>query len=155
VIAIGHSSGGHLALWLAARPKLTPADTLYQEHPLAIHAVVSLAGITDLARAKAEGICADAAEQLVGAGPEVFPRRYAQASAEQLLPLGVPQVLVQGSRDHIVPPSHVAPYIRKAQELGDRIWLVELDGARHADLLLSQQQYWQEIKAIVLQLVEP
>src|SRR5215510_4011646 len=34
VISIGHSAGGHLAMWLAARPKLAKTSELYVDNPL-------------------------------------------------------------------------------------------------------------------------
>jgi len=45
VIALGHSSGGQLALWTAARRRLPKASQLHGENPLTIRAVISLAGI--------------------------------------------------------------------------------------------------------------
>ena len=54
VVAVGHSAGGHLALWLAGRHRLAPGSPLHAARPLRLHGVVSLAGITDL-RAAAEG----------------------------------------------------------------------------------------------------
>src|SRR5207249_4708776 len=51
VVAIGHSAGGHLALWLAARPRVPLMSELHAADPLRIRAVVSLAGVPDLARA--------------------------------------------------------------------------------------------------------
>ncbi|GAB3818443.1 hypothetical protein GCM10028895_15720 [Pontibacter rugosus] len=49
VVVIGHSAGGHLALWLAARHRLPKSSPLYVKNPLKLKGVVSLAGITDLA----------------------------------------------------------------------------------------------------------
>jgi acetyl esterase/lipase len=43
VVAVGHSAGGHLALWLAARPKIAKISVLWSEHPLPIAGVLSLA----------------------------------------------------------------------------------------------------------------
>src|SRR5439155_8576098 len=48
VVAIGHSAGGHLALWLAARPGLPPDAALASADPLPISGVVGLAAISDL-----------------------------------------------------------------------------------------------------------
>jgi acetyl esterase/lipase len=47
VVAVGHSAGGHLALWLAARPGL-PAGTPGAEPRMTVAAAVSLAGVADL-----------------------------------------------------------------------------------------------------------
>ena len=48
VIAIGHSAGGHLALWLAARPKIAKTSDLYLENPLRLTGAVDLDGPPDL-----------------------------------------------------------------------------------------------------------
>jgi acetyl esterase/lipase len=43
VVTTGHSAGGHLALWLAARPRLPADSPLRVAAPLPVKAVVSLA----------------------------------------------------------------------------------------------------------------
>ena len=48
VALAGHSAGGHLALWAAARDRLPAESPLRTARPLPIRGVVSLAGITDL-----------------------------------------------------------------------------------------------------------
>jgi len=51
VLAIGHSAGGHLALWVAARPRLPVGSPLHAPSPLPLRGAVSLAGVADLRRA--------------------------------------------------------------------------------------------------------
>ena len=51
LVATGHSAGGHLALWLAARPRLPAGSPLRTPYPIPIHAVVSLGGLPDLEEA--------------------------------------------------------------------------------------------------------
>ena len=48
VISIGHSAGGHFALWLAARPKIPVASEVYMKDPLRLVAAVNLDGPGDL-----------------------------------------------------------------------------------------------------------
>ena len=48
VVLAGHSSGGHLALWAAARPSLPKTSPLFRDNPLRIKRVVSLAGIDSM-----------------------------------------------------------------------------------------------------------
>lgn len=104
VAVIGHSAGGHLALWLAARHHLPKSSSLYAKKPLKLKGVISLAGIADLETySQQEGSCNAAVPQLMGGSPTDFPERYAQASPQQMLPLQVPSRLVQGKRDPIVP----------------------------------------------------
>ncbi len=44
VVAVGHSAGGHLALWLAARPRLPRPSPLHTEDPLRLAGVVNSGG---------------------------------------------------------------------------------------------------------------
>lgn len=72
VVAVGHSAGGHLAMWLAARPRLPAGSPLASAHPLPIAAVVSLGGLPDLAadKAAAGAACGPAViDALAGAEP--------------------------------------------------------------------------------------
>ncbi|MCB0061690.1 MAG: alpha/beta hydrolase, partial [Caldilineaceae bacterium] len=57
VVAVGHSAGGHLALWLAVRHRLLSASPLFTTDPLSLNGVVALAGIPDLTDAAARDIC--------------------------------------------------------------------------------------------------
>jgi len=89
VIAMGHSSGGHLALWLAARHKLPASSDLYVANPLALVGVVAQAGLPDLAGALAGGRT-DVYTILGTTDPATLAQRYTEASPLNLLPLGIP-----------------------------------------------------------------
>ena len=98
VIPIGHSAGGHLALWLAARSRLDARSPIRgAEQPLALAGAISLAGVLDLHLAYELHLSNDAVVELLGATPQEAPERYAAASPAALLPLGVPQVLIHGT----------------------------------------------------------
>lgn len=137
VVTSGHSAGGHLALWLAARPKLAKTSALFTAgKPLPIKAVVGLAAITDLMtyRVGEPGSCNSSVDQLMGGTPETEPQRYADASPMQLLPLGVPQWLVQGEVDPIVSVYDAARYVNAATSAGDKALLITDAEAGHFDL---------------------
>jgi acetyl esterase/lipase len=55
LVAIGHSAGGHLALWAASRPRLPKDSSLAAADSQRIAAVVTLAGINDLQAYRANG----------------------------------------------------------------------------------------------------
>jgi acetyl esterase/lipase len=93
VAAVGHSAGGHLALWAAGREKAR----------VLLAAVVGQAAVSDLEVASAQGVCGGMVEQLVGGMPQQVPDRYRVASPARRLPLRVPALLVHGDRDDTVP----------------------------------------------------
>ncbi|WP_239020953.1 alpha/beta hydrolase [Pontibacter arcticus] len=144
VAVIGHSAGGHLALWLAARTNLKQSSPLYSADPLPINGVVTLAGITDLKTySEAEGSCNSAVEKLIGGSATQFPERYAEASPIELLPLQTPVRLVQGAKDPIVPVSQAESFATKA---GNSAEVILLDQAGHFELVAPQSEGWPKIK---------
>ncbi|MEO7167039.1 MAG: alpha/beta hydrolase [Spartobacteria bacterium] len=133
VFAAGHSAGGQLALWLASRARLPKTSEIYLEKPLPIRGVLGLAAITDLEqyRVGPPDSCHSAVDQLLGGGPEKYPTRYAETSPRQRLPLGVPQIFIQGEADPIVAPGPVRAYVEAAEKAGDRATVLLLPGAGH------------------------
>ena len=141
VIPIGHSAGGHLALWLAARHRISqgPLKTL---NPLPLTAAISLAGAIDLKLTARMHLGNDAAVELLGGTPQDVPERYTAASPAALLPLGILQVLVHGTRDDRVPLDMSRVYTAKATQAGDTIHLQEIAGADHFALIDSTSNAW-------------
>jgi len=113
-VLVGHSAGGQLALWAARRTGLP---------------VVALAPVSDVR---------DAAERR---GPESAPARfmapehYADGSPLELLPLGVPQLVIHGTADDSVPFEMSERYVEAA---GGEAELVALDGVGHFELIDPQ-----------------
>ena len=117
---VGHSAGGHLALWAAASGKASR--------------VVSLAGVTDLARAAREGIGANAAVDLAGADPP------AHADPMRLLPLRVPALLVHGTEDDRVPVDY-----SRAFAAASGAELLELPGVGHFEVIDPRSPGWAQV----------
>ncbi len=136
--AVGHSAGGHLALWLGARHKLPAGSPLFVDNPLRLRGVVSLAGIPDLAPALAEGICSGAPAELLGGTPEDFPERYAQGSPAALLPLRMPQCHIVGWDDEIVPADYLRRFVTKARATGDQVQLHVVPYAAHFEVIAAE-----------------
>jgi len=135
VVAVGHSAGGHLALWLGARHKLQKGSALWRPDPLPLRGVVALAGIPDL-RAAAEGrVCGDAVPRLLQGAPADRSDRLAQSSPIELLPLGVPQRLVCGALDSLVPIELARAYKAAAAKAGDKVDLEVVEGVGHFELI--------------------
>lgn len=140
VIAIGHSAGGQLALWAAARGRLPRDSAVYIADPLPIRGVVSIGGIPDMRAfaANADGPCGGRHIRVMGGPPDDHPDRYALVSPAELLPLGVPQALIWGEKDTVAPRSLFAAYEEQAKEAGDSIVSVTVPGAGHHDLMSSE-----------------
>ena len=141
VSAIGHSAGGHLALWSAIRPHL--ADGIPDPATrVPVRGVIALAGVSDLAVAHAAGIGGDAVEEFLRRSPEDGPERYSAASPAELIPLGVPQVLVHGTEDDAVPVAMSRAYADAARAAGDTVTLHELPGVGHMELIDPNDPAW-------------
>ena len=141
VATVGHSAGGHLALWLAARGRLQ-AGTPGAGPVVRPNLAVSLAGVADLVAGAEAGLGGGACKALLGGSPTEVPERYAAASPAALLPVGVPQVLVHGSRDDVVPPEQSSAHASAAREAGDDVELIELAGADHFDVIEASHAAW-------------
>lgn len=153
VIVAGHSAGGHLALWLAGRHRLNRNSELYSENPLPVRGVISLAGVADMARAAQENICGGAPQALLGGDPNEVPQRYRDGSPAALLPLGVPQILINGDRDHAVPLAHVQPYAEQAQQRGDSVQLEILEDTGHFEIVTPRSAVWATLRNAVQRMI--
>lgn len=137
IVAVGHSAGGHLALWLAGRKRLPKSSQLRGEHPLRIAAVVSLGGLPDLEEeTKVPNGCGTTVSATVAGGD------YAQTSVPDLAPLGVPQTLVNGRLDKIIPQKLATDYQRKMRHAGDRVAIRWVQNAGHVDLVAPGTGAW-------------
>ncbi len=146
IVACGHSAGGHLALWAAARPRL-PAGSPGESPSVAVRAVLSLAGVVDLVEAAQLGLGGGAAINLLGATPEEAPDLYRVASPAALVPLGLPQVLLHGDLDAAVPLAISERYLQKALAAGDDVSLVTLSGVDHMALIEPSGSPWRALAA--------
>jgi acetyl esterase/lipase len=148
VVTVGHSAGGQLAVWLAGRARV-PVGLPGAGPRVRPCAAASQAGILDLVRGAVDRRCGGACRALLGGGPEDVPERYAAASPAALLPLGVPQFLVHGLVDELVPPSQSRDYAGAARAAGDEIELIELPGTDHFDVIEPRDPSWAAIVAWV------
>ncbi|GCE09701.1 alpha/beta hydrolase family protein [Dictyobacter aurantiacus] len=144
VVAVGHSAGGHLACWLACRHLLPSGSAIHtSETPLKLRGVISQAGVVDLEQAWQLGLSQNVVQALLQGSPAEQPVRYAEASPAVLLPSGVPQILVHGSIDDIVPVSISRSYAHRASATGDNVQLLELPEADHFILIDPNSEAWQ------------
>lgn len=148
VVAVGHSAGGQLALWLAARQRLKPTSPVYTPDPLPITGVVCLAGVVDLVGAAASGLCGENLPLLLGGKPDEVPDHYHDASPMELLPLGVKQTHIVGELDEMLP--NVRGYVRAARAAGDVVELNVLAGADHFELVVATTKEWAMVREAVM-----
>ncbi len=156
VISVGHSAGGHLALWAAGRPRVPESSELYIADPLPIGGVVSLAGIPELRRFRqlepptcGEGVV----DRLMGGGPREVPDRYLAGSPFQMLPLNVAQRHITGRNDDIVPFRQVSPYNYESQSAGDDSVLTVVPNAGHYEVVWPGTEAWARVEEAIRELL--
>ncbi|GAA3807872.1 alpha/beta hydrolase [Streptomyces phyllanthi] len=133
-VITGHSAGGHLALWAAARHVL-PADAPWRTgRPAPLRGVVALAPIADFGVAEKLEVCGGAATQLLG-GADVFGERRPYADPALLLPTGIATTVVQGRTDVVVPQAVAESYADAAAKAGEMVGLTLLEDVGHFPLI--------------------
>jgi len=115
VALVGHSAGGQLALWAAARGRRGAV------HP---RVVVGLAAITDLRAALEEGVGGRSVERLLATAPDP-ELALRQASPLAHVPIGVRQVLAHAVDDEQVPMTQTVNYAEAARVDGDDVSVIE------------------------------
>jgi acetyl esterase/lipase len=137
IVAVGHSAGGHLALWLAGRPRLPASSALHSARPLPIAAVVSLGGLPDLElETKVDNGCGKTVSATVAGG------HYAETSVPRLAPLGVRQYLVNGLDDPIIPTRLATDYQTKMRAAGDKVTIDWIPASGHFELIAPETNAW-------------
>jgi acetyl esterase/lipase len=142
LVLAGHSAGGHLGLWAAARHRLPAGTRWHTPGPSPIRAVVALAAVSDLTACDAEGLGDGAASALMGGRSATCPERYARADPARLLPIGVPVTLLHGSRDDRVPAAMSRVFADRARAAGDEVAWHELAGCDHFDVIDPLSAAW-------------
>jgi acetyl esterase/lipase len=145
VSVLGHSAGGHLALWACSREQLPPGAPGQLAGPAGVRPerVIALAGVCDLAGAyRIWG--GGAVRALMGGGPEELPERYAAGDPIRLLPPSAPVLLVHGTLDETVSVKLSRNYERAASARGCEVELVEIagDAGRHRAHIDPRSAAW-------------
>jgi acetyl esterase/lipase len=138
IVAIGHSAGGHLALWLAGRHRLPASSPLRSRDPLPIHFAISLGGLPDLeeaARPPGSGCGTEVIGQLTGG-------RFADTSVPRLAPLGIPQLLINGREDRIIPAAYATDYAAQMRKAGDTVETRTIERTGHVELIVPESTAW-------------
>ena len=149
VVGVGHSAGGHLAFWLAGRHHVPHTSVLAEPQPrVAMRAVVGLAAVVDL-RLTADlagyfrfGHDKREVYALMGGAPDRLEDRYRAGNPGDLLPLNIPQTLVQGAEDGQIPGELPGRWAEMARRQGDSVRVVIVPGADHFDVVDPLSKAW-------------
>jgi acetyl esterase/lipase len=157
VVVAGHSAGGHLAMWAAARDRMPSGSDLHVAKPLSVRAVLNLAGPLDLATniAGYEVLCRDnVVTTLMGGVPANVPDRYAHASAKTFLPLRIPQVVLIGDHEEFVPRPLAEAYVQAAREAGDSVQLIVMPDVGHFEIASPHAGTWPRVSSVIRALLD-
>ena len=149
LVVVGHSAGGQLALWAAARARLPASSPLFTPHPLPVFGVVTLAGINDLEAYRATGGDACGGPATIDALVGRRDRPYADTSPAALLPITARQIVISGMLDPIVPQRFGQDYANKAASAGDNVQQLVVPGAGHFELIDPLSAAWRAIIPLV------
>ncbi len=119
-VVVGHSAGGHLAMWAGLRAGLQR-----------VRSIVALAPVADFDYAARTGLGDDAVQELLGGGPDDVPEQYAEADTARMLPGEMSVIIIQGTKDQQVP----AEMNRRLAAQHQEVAYVELDTADHFALI--------------------
>ncbi|MCT9930755.1 alpha/beta hydrolase [Planotetraspora sp. A-T 1434] len=140
IAVIGHSAGGQLALRVAADQSGNRGKNRGKNLG-GIALAVSLAGVLDLAEGDRRRIGAGAVAQALGGTREEVPEVYAAADPSARLPLGVPQLVVQGRDDDLDLIDFNRRHVAAAREAGDEVVFLEQPGD-HFSVIDPAAEIW-------------
>ncbi|WP_439664100.1 alpha/beta hydrolase [Lentzea sp. HUAS TT2] len=124
VVTLGHSAGGHLAVWAA-------------KHSARVVGAVAQAAVLDFTRhitPRALELCSE--------------EQFAQASPAALVPIGKPVVCVHGDQDEDVPVEQSIGFCAAEPQAE----LVVVEGAGHMDMITPGTESWERCRAAVVRL---
>jgi len=142
VAYVGHSAGGHLALWAAVRDRLPAGAPGRTDGPPLVRGVVALAPAADLAAVDRLALSGGAVRELLGGGPTTVPDRFAAADPAVLGAPAATTVVVHGLLDDTVPVEVARSYCDRTGAA-----LVEVPGTGHFELVDPGSAAWPVVLA--------
>ncbi|MEZ5708278.1 MAG: alpha/beta hydrolase [Blastomonas sp.] len=150
IVTIGHSAGGHLALWLAQRPKLMQTSDIRGDNPVRPDAAISQGGLPDLREGtKRTGHpCGTDAPGLMGGG------RYAETSPPEMPVSDAAQYLFNTDRDPVAPPAYADAYKARMAAKGVTVETMVHGPEGHVELIAPKSKSWAAQKKLIIALLE-
>lgn len=146
VIVSGHSAGGQLAAWIAARVVLEPEEVGSNPRVLprglvTINGVLSMA---DSALARRGG-----SKKILGGLPDDVPDRYMSVDPYDLFSHTADAIIVQGGADTLVPPTQGDDYVRAVNHYSttNKAALLTIPEADHGSTMSTQ---WPRVRDIIV-----
>jgi acetyl esterase/lipase len=152
VVVLGHSAGGHLALWAGTRKRIDVTSPLFIPRALPVRGVINMAGPIDVAEniTHYEEACrGPVVASLMGGTVAAVPERYKSVSPKTFLPLGVSQVLIWGDQENFVPQPFAEQYVAAAVRSGDRARLILVAGTGHFETASPFTSAWPVVRKAV------
>jgi acetyl esterase/lipase len=152
-VAVGHSAGGFLALWLGAREGIDENSALYVSDPLPLRAVVALGADGDLPPIEpvlANTCRTPVVELLLGVEGTVRRQRSVEANPADMPRSQVPQLLITGMEDRFETPDLLSAYVARARAKGENVEVITLAGAGHFDVTNPKAAVWPTIRQALL-----
>ncbi len=161
VVALGHSAGGHLAVWAAGRSRLSQLGAPDADRQLrrqdddgAVHltGVVSQSGLLNLAEAERLNLSNGAVSNFLGGSSERYPKRHKYADPMTAVPLRTPIYAVHATEDDTVPLSQSEAYSAAAKVGGAPVQLLRVPGD-HFSLIDPKAPAYRKCRELVQQLL--
>jgi acetyl esterase/lipase len=152
VVAVGHSAGGQLAMWAAARPQM-PDGVIGANPKVSLTGVVSQAGVLNLRQVADDFLSGAGVRDFLGGPPEEMPELYDYADPFNYLPLPIPVICLHSRDDELVPFSQSESYVSAAVAAGGDVRLVEIPGW-HNDPINPASSAWTASLGAIDELVD-
>lgn len=152
VVAVGHSAGGFLALWLGAREGVGTNSALYIRNPLPLRTVVALGGDGDLL--PIEPVLANLCHRpvvalLLGTDNATRRQRREQGNPVDMAPSRVPQLLMAGLEDNAETPQLLNGYVARARAKGEAVEVIAPAGVGHMGLVNPKTAVWPTVRDVI------
>jgi acetyl esterase/lipase len=153
VAFVGHSAGGHLALWAAAREHFPPG-AVGADPDVVPRSVVALAPVTDLVAAAEQDLGDGAVQALMGGTPDEVPLSYLAGSPSALPAGSARHLLVHAPGDDIVPIEQSTAFVERLRAENLPVEMMEVPGD-HFTLIDPDGDTWLAVRERLDDLLRP